>query len=233
MTDARFRTKPVTRAVVVLVASAIALFVIGAGLGFTLVGRTGGGVLQGCDEAVWRWSLNHRGPFVGVAKVVGTVGDAATLGIICVTLTAVLVAWLRSLLAVTLLAAYLGAEFEVFAIRQVIHRHRPLTADFPARAAIRGIHETSYSYPSGHAVAVTAVLFAGLGTLALRRRREWPWLLALAISVCVAATRLILGVHWLTDVTIGALIGVAWGATVALVAHATCSAPAACTSPSG
>ena len=53
MTDAPFQTEPVTRhqpghppvtrAVFVLVASAIGLFVAAAVLGFTLVGRSGGG----------------------------------------------------------------------------------------------------------------------------------------------------------------------------------------------
>ena len=66
---------------------------------------------------------------------------------------------------------------------------------------------------------MTAVLFAGLGTLALAQRRVWPWLLALVLSVCVAATRLILGVHWLSDLSIGMLVGIAWGSTVALVAQ--------------
>ncbi|MDT4973735.1 MAG: undecaprenyl-diphosphatase, partial [Pseudonocardiales bacterium] len=91
--------------------------------------------------------------------------------------------------------------------------------DYPAHDAVRGVHETSYSYPSGHAVAVTAVLFAGLGVLALAQRRTWPWLLALLLSLCVAATRLILGVHWLSDLVIGMLIGITWGITVAFVAH--------------
>jgi membrane-associated phospholipid phosphatase len=36
-------------------------------------------------------------------------------------------------------------------------------------------------------------------------------LLALVLSVCVAATRLILGVHWLSDLVIGMLIGIPWG----------------------
>lgn len=229
MTDTPFLTEPntrrrpgpppVVRAGYVLIASVTGLFVVGTALGFILVGRTGGGAIQSWDDSAWRWAIHHRGPFVGVAKVVATVGDAPVLGALCVVLAAVLFFALRSVRALVPLVAYLGAEFQVFAIRQIIHRHRPPTADFPARDAVRGVHETSYSFPSGHAVAVTAVLVATLGTLALTRARAWPWLLALVASLCVAATRLLLGVHWLSDVTIGLLIGVAWGTTVALVAH--------------
>jgi membrane-associated phospholipid phosphatase len=227
VTDAPFQTDlvgrhrpghpPVTRAVFVLIASAIGLFAFGAVLGFTLVGRTGGGPIQSLDDSAWRWAIHHRGPFDGVAKVVATVGDAPVLGAICVVLTAALLVRLRSIRALVPLVAYVGGEFQVFAIRQLIHRHRPPTADFPAPDAVPGVHETSYSFPSGHAVAVTAVLFAVLGMLALAQRRTWPWLLALVLSVCVAATRLILGVHWLSDLVIGMLIGIAWGTTVALV----------------
>jgi len=197
----------------------MALFAAGVVLGFTLIGRTGGGPIQSWDDTVWRWAIGHRGPFVGVAKIVATVGDAAALSVICIVLTGALVLALRSMRALVPLVAYLGAEFEVFALRQVIHRPRPATADFPAHDAIRGVHETSYSYPSGHAVAVTAVLFAVLGTLAFSRRWAWPWLLALGASGCVADTRLMLGVHWFSDVTIGLLIGIAWGTTVAFVAQ--------------
>ena len=228
--------RAVVRTAAVLTAVATALFAAGLVLGFTLIGRTGAGPLQSSDNTVWRWAIRHRGPFVEVAKVVGTVGDAAALGIICAVLTVAAVLRMRSVLALVPLTAYFGGEFEVFAIRQVIHRPRPPSADFPARDAVRGVHETSYSYPSGHAVAVTAVLFAGLGVLAIAKRWAWPWLVALVFSIGVADTRLILGVHWFSDVTIGLLIGAAWGTTVALVAQrlATCSVAARVgTSPSG
>jgi undecaprenyl-diphosphatase len=188
-------------------------------MGFVLVGRTGGGMIQGWDDTVWRWAVHHRGPFVEVARIVATVGDAPALGVICLVSTLALFVRARSTLALVPVVAYLGGEFEVFAIRQVIHRHRPPTADYPAHDAIRGVHETSYSYPSGHAVAVTAVLVALLGTVALSRRRAWPWLLAVAVALGVAQTRLLLGVHWFSDLAIGLLLGLGWGATVAFVAR--------------
>ncbi|MFN2518191.1 MAG: phosphatase PAP2 family protein [Jatrophihabitantaceae bacterium] len=207
------------RAAIVLAIVAIALFAAGAVLGFAAVGRTGGGPVQGWDNTVWRWATAHHGPFVGAAKIVATVGDAVALGVICVVLTGALAGWLRSPRALVLVVAYFGAEFEVFAIRQVIHRPRPAFADFASHHAVHGVHETSFSYPSGHATAVTAVLFAGLATVAFTRGRNWPWLLAVVVSIAAADTRLILGVHWFSDVAVGLLIGIAWGMTVALVAQ--------------
>ncbi|MGH9059408.1 MAG: phosphatase PAP2 family protein, partial [Acidimicrobiales bacterium] len=116
------------------------------------------------------------------------------------------------------IVAYLGAEAQVFVIREIIHRPRPLTADYPAPGALPGVHETGWSFPSGHATAVTAVLVACLGILALSRHVLWPWVLAVLASAYVASSRLDLGVHWLSDVGVGLLIGIGWGVTVAVVA---------------
>lgn len=102
-------------------------------------------------------------------------------------------------------------------IRLVIHRHRPSTANFPAPGAVPGVHETSWSYPSGHSVAVTAILFGVLGCVALTRRLWWPWAVALVASLVVIDSRLLLGVHWFSDVTFGLVLGIAWGVVVALV----------------
>jgi undecaprenyl-diphosphatase len=203
----------------VLIAAAIAIFVVGLIVGFLVVGRHGGGPIQGWDNDVERWFPHHRGPLVGVSKFVATYLDAGPLAIICVVLTAALAVLLRSLRALIPIVAYLGGEFQVFVIREVILRHRPPTANYPAPEAVRGVHETSYSFPSGHSVAVTAVLFALLAAVALTYRVRWPWLIAILASLFVIDTRLVLGVHWFSDVTFGMLFGIAWGVTVAIVAR--------------
>lgn len=209
----------VARAIGVLLAVAVVIFAVGLVLGLLVIGRHGGGPIQGWDNTVGRWFLHHRGPMVGISKIIATYLDAVPLAIICVVLTAILAVTLRSLRALIPLAAYLGGEFQVFIIRQIVLRPRPSTANYPAPGAIKGIHETSFSFPSGHSVAVTAVLFALLGTLALTYRIWWPWLVALLASLFVIDTRLVLGVHWFSDVTFGLLFGIGWGLTVAAVAR--------------
>lgn len=206
------------RAVVVpLIVSGASLLVLGVVAGLTLVGRHGGGPLQSWDNTVETWSTEHRSGLVGIAKLLATWGDAALLGVLVVVASIVWIGVARSLRGLTPIAGYLGGEGLVFLIREIIHRHRPPTAVFPAPHALRGVHETSYSFPSGHAVAVTAVLFATLGTLALIRAWTWPWIVALFASCFVADTRLVLGVHWFSDVALGLLLGICWGGTVAVV----------------
>lgn len=209
-------TDPLWRLVAILAVTGVVLLATGLVLGLLLVGRHGGGPIQGWDGTVWRWSIDHRGPFVGVDKVIAKVGDAAQLGPLCVLVGVIMFAVARSPRALVPVVAYLGGEGLVFLIRIVMHRDRPPTANYPAPGAIPGIHETSYSFPSGHAVAVTAVFFALFGVLALLRRWWWPWLLALALSAYVADSRLLLGVHWFSDVAIGMVLGISWGIVVAI-----------------
>lgn len=187
--------------------------------GLTVVGRHGGGAIQGWDDTVQQWSIGHRARLVGLAEVVALGGDAPVLGVLSVLASAVLLFFDRRMRAVAPLVAYLGGEGLVFVTRQVVSRHRPLTAVWPAPHAVPGVRETSLSYPSGHATAAVAVLVS-LAALAVC---AWPgvrrWLVGGFLSfgaVFVAWTRLVLGVHWFSDVAVGLVLGVAWGLTAAL-----------------
>lgn len=211
------RDHPLVRTLGELAGTGILLLVLGVVVGLALVGRHGGGPIQGWDDTVWRWSIQHRGPLVGIDKVIATVGDAALLGPLCIVLAVLMFAIWRSVSALAPVLAYLGGEGLVTLIRAVIHRNRPATANYPAPGAIRGVHETSYSFPSGHAVAVTAVFFALLGLFALTRHAWWPWLVAFCLAAFVADSRLLLGVHWFSDVTVGMALGIVWGVVVARI----------------
>lgn len=196
-----------------------ALQLVGLVVGLTLVGRNGGGPARHVDVPVHDWFIQHRTGLVGVSKVLAFVFDAPMLGLIVVVGTAGVVAlmWSRRRFdwAVFVpLVAYLGAEATVYVVRIVIHRPRPGSADFPGPDALAGIHETSWSFPSGHATASMAVLVACAGLVAVHRRAPVAWIVAVVLALCVSASRLVLGVHWFTDVTSGAVLGAAWGATV-------------------
>lgn len=68
----------------------------------------------------------------------------------------------------------------------------------------------SFSYPSAH--ASTAVVFWGLSAAFIAeglssRHRRWPYWVAIVAASIVALSRLTFGVHWLSDIIGGALLG--------------------------
>jgi membrane-associated phospholipid phosphatase len=76
------------------------------------------------------------------------------------------------------------------------------------------------SFPSGHSAAAAAAWFAlalVLGRFWSRRGRAALAATAAVITVVVAASRALLGVHWLTDVVAGVAVGWGWFLLVALV----------------
>jgi len=87
-------------------------------------------------------------------------------------------------------------------VKRVVSRSRPSTAVIS--------HLTERSFPSGHttlstALAFSAILLVWAGAFSARRRSTTAALVVYAVAV--GASRLVLGVHYLTDVVGGAAIG--------------------------
>ncbi|MGW4946981.1 phosphatase PAP2 family protein [Actinoplanes sp. NPDC004185] len=90
-------------------------------------------------------------------------------------------------------------------LKLLVGRHRPDLLDPVARA-------TGYSFPSGH--ALNAALTAGVFVLVLlpvaHGAKRWVlWGAALAVTVLTGLSRIVLGVHWTSDVVAGWLLGIA------------------------
>jgi undecaprenyl-diphosphatase len=200
-----------------LVGAAAALAGLLAVLGFGLVGTHGHGVVQGWDDIVGRWFVGHRHGLVGVSKVIGFLGDAPVLAVIVVAITVGLLLAGQRMRAAIPLVAYLGGEFLVYVTRAYLHRPRPVSANYPAPGAVPGVHEVSVSFPSGHATSVSAVVIGLAGLTVITWKVRWPWIIAGVLVLAVAGSRLVLGVHWFSDVTAGLTVGVLWGLTVVYV----------------
>jgi undecaprenyl-diphosphatase len=96
-----------------------------------------------------------------------------------------------------------GSELLNLAAKQHFARIRP---DFWVSVA----PETTYSFPSGHAMG-SATLAAALVVLCWRTRFHWPAVtLAPAFALMVGLSRIYLGVHFPSDILAGFAAGVAW-----------------------
>lgn len=163
------------------------------------------GRATGADEAVLNWLTDHRTVWLtGPAIAVTDAGGAAGILLVVVVVGTVLSRRARSLVpAVVLIGSVVAAVSASTLVKTLVERGRP-----PLVTQV--LAETDYSFPSGHATGA----MAGFGMIAvalgygLPAGRRWALLLAAGVlTVLVAATRLYLGEHWLTDVVGGILLG--------------------------
>jgi undecaprenyl-diphosphatase len=97
-------------------------------------------------------------------------------------------------------------------LKLIVHRERP--------SVLRLVSAHGYSFPSGHTVAATSTWLAIALVLGRDKSRITRAMLAggaVLIAVSVAASRALLGVHWLTDVIAGLAIGAGWFTIVAII----------------
>ncbi len=122
--------------------------------------------------------------------------------------------WRRSVFILPLLLAVIGSETFTFLGKLAFHRQRPALAVYT---------EHSFSFPSGH--ATVAIAFYGfLGYLLIRFSRDWRRRVNLffAVGIVVLAiglSRIYLGVHFLSDVWSGFLVGAMWLITAITLAE--------------
>jgi len=188
--------------------------VAGAGLGlpFVLLAfavRARVGAVQPFDEATIRAAtdLTRSQPALRSALLVWQ--EALRAGWVNLAVTAVCVwAWRRHGLRTRALWAFatlMVAWGVQLVAKQVVQRARPVVEDAVA-------HAPGYSFPSGHAAntaTACAVLTVLLWPLLGRRGRVAVPTVAAVVVLVTAADRVLLGVHYPSDVVAGVLLGVA------------------------
>jgi membrane-associated phospholipid phosphatase len=169
--------------------------------------------LLGIDNGVAKWGNRHA-----TATSTHVLDDLTQLGSIYVVVgLCVVLALTESFRQRTvwvplfLIAVIGGEEILTTSVKQLADRVRP--AFNPAAATL------GPSFPSGH--SATAAAFYATAALLIgrwrpRRTRAALAGLAAGIAVGVAATRVLLDVHWVTDVIAGLSLGWAWFAVCAI-----------------
>jgi membrane-associated phospholipid phosphatase len=175
------------------------------------------GWLVDVDKVVTDWLVGHRSPVADqiALAVTNVFGPAETA---CAAVLVAMLAAVRFRSRVSgliVIAAVGGASALCTALKLLLARARP-------PVGIQETLETDYSFPSGH-VTGTVALFGMLVLVVGMHRsdavRSWLTCAAVIVIAAVALSRLYLGVHWLTDVLAGMLIG---SAAVAIGVTALC-----------
>ena len=179
-----------------------------------LLVRGGYGPLVSADRDVSAWAeraVAGSPALLQAAQAVTLLGDP--VGITVVAALLALVLWRRghARLALYVVAARVGALVLSQGLKQLVDRARPVF-EAPVAEAL------GPSFPSGHALG-SAVFWTTCAVLLVPRVR-WPRLLvvgAVLVAVGVSASRVLLGVHYLSDVTGGLLLGLGWAAVCTAV----------------
>jgi undecaprenyl-diphosphatase len=148
---------------------------------------------------------------VTTLQVLTTPGSAVTAWVVLTALTAVLLVRRRIRLALYVAVTGLGAATLSPLLKHLVNRLRPIVATPVATAG-------GPSFPSGHTLAVTVwvgvVLLVLLPVVPAHLRRVAVGG-GVVLAVLVGLTRIALGVHFLSDVLGGWLIGTGWLMTTA------------------
>lgn len=209
----RARTDPAVATGLALTAAVGILVVAGLVIGLLAYLVRGNATLASIDSSAAEWGNDHATELS--TRMLDWVTDLGDWPIVPLLLVPVLAIeyrrapsrWLVPFMAVV----YIGNNLVTNGIKDLIDRARP---------TLNPIAETlGPSFPSGHS-STAAAFYAGLALILSRRRGARTRALmagaAGGIAVAVASSRVLLDLHWLSDVIAGVLLGWAWFALCAI-----------------
>lgn len=137
---------------------------------------------------------------LSAARVLTHLGDPVVVDVGAVLVAVALVLAGQRFAGAYVAIARVGALALDELVKAAVRRHRPALAHPVA-------HATGFSFPSGHSLGSAAFY----GSLAVVARARTPrivvWAVAVGVPAVVAATRVLLGVHYPSDVVAGAALG--------------------------
>lgn len=187
--------------------SLIGAFLLAALAGTALDMVDNGSGFARWDEAAAEWGAAHATEWsTTLLKIITQLG-ASWFAVLLAAVVGLVEYFRRRSADVPLFlaASYLGHAAISNGLKWVVSRERPFVDHL--------VGTVSSSFPSTHsgtAAAVWAAVALVLGAHRSRRTRIALGAAAVAVAAAVAASRVLLGVHWLTDVIAGVAIGWAW-----------------------
>ena len=114
-----------------------------------------------------------------------------------------------------IISSTVGIFFLIEFLKNIIGSPRPADAL---------VSLSDFSFPSGHATAIAGALVLVVYFFApIIRSKSWRWILVVGLFILmllVGASRLVLGVHWLSDIIAGYSLGIFW--TTAMILGVRC-----------
>jgi membrane-associated phospholipid phosphatase len=205
----RLRLDPAERYGLRTTLFAVAFALVAVPFGLLVAQVRGEGRLVDVDTAgldrLHRWVRTSPG-VVGPLKAVSDLGTPIWLWLVVTVATVVLLRAGRPRLVVFLLVTVLVGSLLDTVVKLAVDRPRPFLVDPVA-------HARGKSFPSGHAMSSTVVYGSLLLVFLPGIARRWRPVLvsgAIGLVLAIAFTRLALGVHYLSDVVGGVVLGLAW-----------------------
>jgi undecaprenyl-diphosphatase len=172
-----------------------------------------GGGLVSHDQAVLNWFVDNRTDgLIHAAKVVSTLGSFVSLTIMATLLGLWLWrrGWQAGLAAAPLVSLVLASLASTVA-KSIFGRARP-------PMSVHAEHVSLKAFPSGHATDAAAFFLSAALVLAItvagrRSTRVVLIVTGIVLAAVVGLSRLVLAVHWLSDVVAGWALGSAFALT--------------------
>lgn len=144
--------------------------------------------------------VTNSSALLALARAVSHVGDPLVVTSLSVVLAVGLWVARRRRAALAALVIRVAAMLTSSGVKAAVDRPRPHFAHAVA-------HASSAAFPSGHALG-SAALWGTAALLLLPRAGRWPAVaLAAVVPVLVGTARVLLGVHWPSDVVAGLCLG--------------------------
>ncbi|HVL40504.1 MAG TPA: phosphatase PAP2 family protein [Fimbriimonadaceae bacterium] len=164
------------------------------------------GATQSFDAAIIEYFITHQPPWLrDPVYAVTFLANGATIGGVALFIGLLLALRRRSAIPlIELLIVTVGGWMLIEALKLIFMRERP---------ELRMLPEPGLSFPSGHAffgIAFYGFLAYRLAQEAPPAARRLTWLVVGLLALLVATSRVLLGVHYPSDVLAGLLVGLCW-----------------------
>jgi undecaprenyl-diphosphatase len=174
------------------------------------------GLLEHWDKEVLAWCHTHTTPAIrGFFKTLTPLGSLKLLGPAAVVLTVWLLRGGHGREALLFLVGFGGAVATTWGLKFLLSRHRPSAVLSPDQLPVDPSYPSAHTTQSLSFALMTWLVFVALGD-------GWrPGLAALLLgsALLVALSRMVLQVHYPSDVAAGALVALVWAAFVVILAN--------------